>query len=130
MTVIALLQLDPTVGDISGNVAIVEAAAAIAAEAGADMAVASELVISGYPPRDMLMDATFVTACEMAAMAVNSRIPLLIGTPLTAGKDRQKPYNGVVRVAESRTSKVVGRKQLLPTYDVFDVIRVIMNIKA
>ena len=120
MTVIALLQLDPTVGDISGNVAIVEAATAIAAEAGADMAVASELVISGYPPRDMLMDATFVTACEMAAMAVNSRIPLLIGTPLTAGKDRQKPYNGVVRVAESRTSKVVGRKQLLPTYDVFD----------
>ena len=120
MTVIALLQLDPTVGDISGNVAIVEAAAAMAAEAGADMAVASELVISGYPPRDMLMDATFVTACEMAAMAVNSRIPLLIGTPLTAGKDRQKPYNGVVRVAESRTSKVVGRKQLLPTYDVFD----------
>ena len=52
MTVIALLQLDPTVGDISGNVAIVEAAVAMAAEAGADMAVASELVISGsvsYP---------------------------------------------------------------------------------
>ena len=62
MTVIALLQLNPTVGDISGNVTIVEAAAAMAAEAGADMAVASELVISGYPPRDMLMDATFVTA--------------------------------------------------------------------
>ena len=120
MTVIALLQLDPTVGDIAGNVAMVEAAAAKAAFAGAEMAVASELVISGYPPRDMLMDERFVSACETAAMAVNSPIPLLIGTPLSAEKDRQKPFNGAVRVADSRTPKVVGRKQLLPTYDVFD----------
>ncbi len=120
MTVIALLQLDPTVGDISGNVSLVEAAATKAAEAGADMAVTSELIISGYPPRDMLMDATFVAACEMAAMACKSSIPLLIGTPLSAEKERQKPFNGAVRVAESRTPKIVGRKQLLPTYDVFD----------
>jgi NAD+ synthase (glutamine-hydrolysing) len=120
VTVIALLQLDPTVGDISGNVSLVEAAATKAAEAGADMAVTSELIISGYPPRDMLMDATFVAACEMAAMACKSSIPLLIGTPLSAEKERQKPFNGAVRVAESRTPKIVGRKQLLPTYDVFD----------
>jgi len=120
VTVIALLQLDPTVGDIVGNVALVEAAALKAAEAGADMAVASELIISGYPPRDMLMDPVFVSACEAAAMGVSSPIPLLIGTPLSAEKERQKPFNGVVRVADSRTSKIVGRKQLLPTYDVFD----------
>jgi NAD+ synthase (glutamine-hydrolysing) len=120
VTVIALLQLDPTVGDIAGNVALVESAAVMAAEAGADMAVTSELVISGYPPRDMLMDAQFVSACEAASMEVKSPIPLLIGTPLSAGKERQKPFNGVVRVADSRTSKIVGRKQLLPTYDVFD----------
>ena len=120
MTVIALLQLDPTVGDIVGNIALVEAAAVKAAEAGADMAVTSELVISGYPPRDMLIDAAFVSACEAASMKVNSPIPLLIGTPLSAGKERQKPFNGVVRVADSRSSKIVARKQLLPTYDVFD----------
>ena len=76
MTVIALLQLDPTVGDIVGNIALVEAAALKAAEAGADMAVTSELVISGYPPRDMLIDAAFVSACEAASMKVNSPIPL------------------------------------------------------
>ncbi len=120
MTVIALLQLDPTVGDISGNVALVEAAAEKAAEAGAHMAVTSELVISGYPPRDMLLDTEFVSACEAASMGVKSPIPLLIGTPLSAGKERQKPFNGVVRVADSRSSKIIGRKQLLPTYDVFD----------
>ena len=120
MTVIALLQLDPTVGDIAGNVELIEAAVSKAAEAGADMAIASELVISGYPPRDMLMDAAFVTACEMAAMSVKSPIPLLIGTPLSSGKDRQKPFNGAIRVTNSGNGKVVCRKQLLPTYDVFD----------
>ena len=44
VTVIALLQLDPTVGDIVGNVALVEVAAAKAAEAGADMAVTLSLI--------------------------------------------------------------------------------------
>ncbi len=120
MTVIALLQVNPTVGDIHGNVALVEDAAKKAAQEGADMAVASELVVSGYPPRDMLMDATFVTACEMAAMAIESQIPLLVGTPVSAGDERQKPYNGVVRVTGNGPSKVVAKKQLLPTYDVFD----------
>ncbi len=120
MTVIALLQLDPTVGDIVGNVALVEEAAAKAAEAGADMAMTSELIISGYPPRDMLMDTSFVAACEAASMEVKSPIPLLIGAPLSAEKNRHKPFNGVVRVADSRIPKIVGRKQLLPTYDVFD----------
>ena len=120
MTLVALLQLDPTVGDVAGNIAEVERAVAMAAEAGAELAVASELVVSGYPPRDLLMDADFVERCQEAALAVNSPIPLLIGTPLTADKARQKPYNGVVRVATDRTSRIVGRKQLLPTYDVFD----------
>ena len=64
MTVIALLQLDPTVGDIVGNIALVEAAALKAAEAGADMAVTSELVISGYPPRDMSVSYTHLRAHE------------------------------------------------------------------
>ena len=120
MTVIALLQVNPTVGDIHGNVALVEAAAKKAVSEGADMAVASELVISGYPPRDMLMDRTFVTSCEMAAMAIESQIPLLVGTPVSSGDERQKPYNGVVRITSNGPSKVVARKQLLPTYDVFD----------
>ena len=120
MTVVALLQLDPTVGAYKANVAEVEEAVSLAAKEGADMAVASELIVSGYPPRDLLMDVEFVANCQAAALEVKSPIPLLIGTPLSAKKDRQKPYNGVVRVAEGRSSRIVGRKQLLPTYDVFD----------
>jgi len=120
VTVVALLQLDPTVGDVEGNVAEVSRASVLAAREGADIAVSSELVVSGYPPRDLLMDAEFVARCEAAAMAASSPIPLLIGTPLSAEKQRRKPFNGVVRVAPERSSRIVGKKELLPSYDVFD----------
>ncbi len=120
MTVVALLQLDPTVGDVAGNVAEIERACALAASEGADIAVTSELIVSGYPPRDLLMDDAFVSRCAEAAHAAQSTIPLLIGSPLPSEKERQKPFNGVVRVAPDRSSRIVGRKQLLPTYDVFD----------
>ena len=120
MTLVALLQLDPTVGDVEGNLAEVARAVELAASQGAQVAVTSELVVSGYPPRDLLMDAAFVARCEAAAMAATSPIPLLIGTPLAAEKARQKPFNGVIRIAPGRSSRIVGRKQLLPTYDVFD----------
>ena len=120
VTLVALLQLDPTVGAVEANIADIENAVALAVREGADLAVASELVVSGYPPRDLLMDAQFVANCEAAALAMNSEIPLLVGTPLSAAKARQKPYNGVVRVAKGRPPRIVGRKQLLPTYDVLD----------
>lgn len=120
MTVVALLQLNPTVGAVKSNIADLKKAVGIAAEKGADMAVASELFVSGYPPRDLLMDSEFVALCQEAALGIESQIPLLIGTPLSAAKERQKPYNGVVRVSTGRASKIVARKQLLPTYDVFD----------
>jgi len=120
MTTVALLQLDPTVGDIASNVAEIERAVTLAASEGADMAVASELVVSGYPPRDMLMDKDFVQRCCDAAHKINSPIPLMIGCPIPSGKEKSRPYNGVIRVSEGRKARIVGRKQLLPTYDVFD----------
>ncbi|MDP7202777.1 MAG: hypothetical protein QGF72_01445, partial [Candidatus Poseidoniaceae archaeon] len=56
---IALLQLDPTVGDIDGNRTRIEALSRIADKSGADVAVATELSISGYPPRDLLLSEDF-----------------------------------------------------------------------
>ncbi len=118
--VVALLQLDPTVGDISGNVRLIEAAARLAAEAGATLAITSELVVSGYPPRDLLLDAGFVEACAEAAFGIDAALPMIVGTPLPPAADRHRPANGAVRVVPGRRSKVATRKQLLPTYDVFD----------
>ena len=56
---IALAQLDPTVGDVVGNARMLRAARTRAAGMGADLMVASELVISGYPPEDLVLRPSF-----------------------------------------------------------------------
>jgi NAD+ synthase (glutamine-hydrolysing) len=57
---IALLQINPIVGDIAGNARLIAAAAATARTAGADLAVTPELALVGYLPRDLLLSAPFV----------------------------------------------------------------------
>ncbi len=128
--VVALLQLDPTVGDLEGNVADIEKAAELAAENGADLAVTSELMVSGYPPRDLLLEASFIERCYEAASAIESPIPLIVGTPLPPTGDRHLPANGTMRLVPGRKAKVATRKQLLPTYDVFDEMRYFEADKA
>ena len=118
---IALLQVNPTVGDLAGNVSRIEVLATIAAEAGANAAIATELAISGYPPRDLLLESDFIAECLESAEKIRTPIPLLIGTPL-ASEPRQLPGNGVVRIDDAGCREVT-RKQLLPTYDVFDEAR-------
>ena len=58
---IALLQLNPTVGDISGNARLIGDAVRMAAAAGADLAVTPELALVGYLPRDLLLSDGFVS---------------------------------------------------------------------
>ena len=127
---VALLQLDPTVGDLDGNVAMVEKAARLAAEHGAELAITSELVVSGYPPRDLLLDSNFVERCAEAASSIDSPIPLIVGTPLPPQGERHLPANGTMRLVPGRKAKVATRKQLLPTYDVFDELRYFEADKA
>ena len=52
---IALAQLNPTVGDIIGNVELLRSARKSAAQRNADLVVSSELVVSGYPPEDLVL---------------------------------------------------------------------------
>ncbi|MBT3772607.1 MAG: NAD+ synthase, partial [Euryarchaeota archaeon] len=128
--VVALLQLNPTVGDLEGNAAEVERAVALAAANGADLAITSELVISGYPPRDLLLDSEFVERCAEVAENIETPIPLIVGTPLPPSNDRHLPSNGSMRIVPGRKAKVATRKQLLPTYDVFDELRYFAPDKA
>ena len=127
---VALLQLDPTVGDLDGNVAEVEKATRLAAEHGAELAITSELVVSGYPPRDLLLEPDFVERCAEAASGIDSPIPLIVGTPLPPQGERHLPANGTMRLVPGRKAKVATRKQLLPTYDVFDELRYFEGDKA
>jgi NAD+ synthetase len=118
---IALAQLNPTVGDIPGNVRLIEDAIARARDARADMVVVPELALCGYPPKDLLLRRGFVEACAAAARklgeSATAGITAVLGTPL--------PLEG----GGTANSLVVYRdnafvdyydKRLLPTYDVFD----------
>ncbi len=60
--ILALAQINPTVGDIAGNLAKLAAARDSAAASGADLVIASELVVSGYPPDDLVLKPAFQQA--------------------------------------------------------------------
>jgi NAD+ synthase (glutamine-hydrolysing) len=126
---IALAQVDPTVGDFDGNAALVRRAAAQARSAGATLVVFPELVLCGYPPRDLLdlpefLDRAAATLAALAAPADWSRgLSLLVGFPeRVAGAPPPGLMNSVALIEGGRVA-AVGRKSLLPTYDVFDETR-------
>jgi NAD+ synthase (glutamine-hydrolysing) len=122
--IIALLQIDPTVGDLDGNAALLAEAAAVAQRAGADLAVASELALLGYPPRDLLLSESFVArswvVCDELARTLAGGPPLLLGLAQANTSPVGRPlYNAAALLARGAVAQVF-RKTLLPTYDVFD----------
>ncbi len=122
---IAVAQLNPTVGDISGNLSRARAARAVAARDGADLVAFSELFIAGYPPEDLVLKPAFQTACRAAvenlARETSDGGPaVLIGTPWL---EDSKLYNAYALLADGRI-KAVRFKVNLPNYGVFDEKRV------
>jgi NAD+ synthase (glutamine-hydrolysing) len=115
---VALCQLDPVVGDLDGNVERVLASLAEAEAGAADLAVFPELVITGYPPEDLLIKPSFVEgnlrALERVA-AATTRCAAVVGFAEADGD----LYNAAAVCAGG---KVHGtwHKQLLPNYGVFD----------
>ena len=126
---IALAQVNTTVGDLGGNAARIREAAGLARAAGASLVVFPELALCGYPPRDLLdmpefLDRSARTLAELAAPAEWSRgLALVIGFPeAVEGAPAPGVYNAAALVEGGRVA-AVGRKSLLPTYDVFDETR-------
>src|SRR3954454_14101093 len=94
---ITLAQLNPVVGDVSGNAEKVRAARKRAAADGADLIIFPEMFIAGYPPEDLVLKPAFQAACraeiEKLARETKSGGPaLLVGTPWL---DDGKLYNAV-----------------------------------
>jgi NAD+ synthase (glutamine-hydrolysing) len=121
---IALLQINPTVGDMQGNAALIAEAAREAAQAGADLAVAPELALVGYLPRDLLLSSGFVRRSWEHAAALAETLaggpPVLVGLPEPNHSDIGRPlYNTAVLLRGGKIDQRF-RKALLPTYDVFD----------
>lgn len=121
---IALAQLDTTAGDIRGNLALLQTAAARAADAGADLVVAPELALVGYPPRDLLLRPGFVRAAAHAAADFARSLPQGLAAIVGSIWPDPRPYglplcNAALFVADGFVQAVYA-KRLLPTYDVFD----------
>jgi len=121
---IALAQINPTLGDLDGNVDRVLAARAEAAAAGADLVVTTELVVTGYPPEDLILRRSFQDAAHAAldriAQATGDGGPaIIVGAPWREG---EKLYNAAVLCANG---KIVSQrfKHHLPNYGVFDEVR-------
>ncbi|MEE2527102.1 NAD+ synthase [Hyphobacterium sp. HN65] len=118
---IASAQLNPTVGDISGNLEKARRARSLAAAEGADLIVFPELFILGYPPEDLVLKPAAVSACLEAieTFAKEDGIATLIGTPW---REEGKLYNAVVLIDGG--IEAVRFKHDLPNYAVFDEKRV------
>jgi NAD+ synthase (glutamine-hydrolysing) len=121
---IALLQINPLVGDLNGNARLIAEAACEAARRGATIGVTPELALVGYLPRDLLLSGSFVTESwnVVAALArdLASELPILIGLPEPNPSDAGRPlFNTAVLLHQGRVRQRF-RKSLLPTYDVFD----------
>jgi len=121
---IAIAQINPTVGDIAGNARKLQEVYAEGARQGADLVVATELCLAGYPPEDLILKPAFVSACEAAAqdLAATTRggPGFIIGSPW---RENGKVYNAALLLEGGRVASV-RLKHELPNYGVFDEKRV------
>jgi len=119
---IALLQLNPTVGDLEGNSNKI--ARAVRSASGVDLAVTSELALLGYPPRDLLLDAGFVkrswSVLHKLAQDLKNCPPVLVGLAEANPSDEGRPLFNSAALLRGGNVEKTFRKTLLPTYDVFD----------
>jgi NAD+ synthase (glutamine-hydrolysing) len=121
---IALVQINPVIGDFEVNSQKILAASLKAEEEKCGLVVFPELVLSGYPPQDLLERPSFLAAHDQALERLCRELPnldVLLGcieqrSQLQGGK---RLYNSAVLIRKGSIVHRV-RKRLLPTYDVFD----------
>ncbi len=118
---LALLQLNPTVGDLKGNADLISHAIR---GIDADLAITSELALLGYPPRDLLLNADFISrswhVLENLAKELAGCIPALVGIAAPNPALEGRPlFNSAALLHDGKIIRTF-HKTLLPTYDVFD----------
>ena len=136
---IAVAQRNPTVGDIDGNVADLRDAYGEAVAAGADLVVAGELAVPGYPPEDLVLKPAFVRAVAEGLgdlAGATGEVPLVVGfvedvegaadvradTVLSEAEATRTLANAAAVLRLGRV-EAVYRKQRIPNYGVFDEAR-------
>ncbi len=123
---IALAQINPTVGDFSGNLTKITEGVRRAANAGAELVLFPEMATSGYPPADLLEKTSFVGRAEesLTAICELTREPgmptVLCGSPMRCEGPGEKHVRNVAAVIAGGKIRFLQQKMLLPYYDVFD----------
>src|SRR5438876_7097452 len=122
---IGFAQLNPTVGDLSGNFDKIARAYERLAAAGAELVLTPELAITGYPPQDLVFKSRFVPENIEILKRLHARVgtaALLVGF-VDRNEGRGKPFHNAAALLESGKPIRATHKSLLPTYDVFDEVR-------
>ncbi len=123
---IGVAQVNSTVGDLRGNLALAVDAYEQLTGQGADLVVFPELFICGYPPRDLLLKENFLSDC-LASLLEFARqtgpVPALIGFPEKIGSSNSSQFFNSAAWCEKSEIRQIFQKRLLPSYDVFDETR-------
>ena len=123
---IALAQINPTVGDFSGNLKKITDYIERASSLNADLVMFPELATCGYPPADLLEKQSFVIRAEQTLTAIaevtrTAGTPaVLCGSPMRCDDLHGKHVRNVAVLMDGGEIKFVQQKMLLPFYDVFD----------
>ena len=104
---IALAQLNPTVGALEGNAALLRDARMEAAALGADLMVAGELCVTGYPPEDLVLKPEFLTRCRevveaLAAETSDGGPAMILGAPWWDDAAPGEVYNAALLLDEGQ----------------------------
>ena len=134
MVKVALAQVNPTVGDLTGNVGLLVDAARKAHARGALLVLAPELALTGYPPEDLLLRPAFMQACAQALQGLAAQLADCHGLHLVVGHPHrfdelgdlrsksmavQRSYNAASVLAGGRVLGTYCKREL-PNYQVFD----------
>ena len=126
---ITLAQLNPLVGDVTGNVRRIADVMALCAADQPDLVVLPELFLVGYPPKDLLERAWFIRRVQQAVdelARLTAQYPntgILFGAPLPTTRQQGKGLYNAAILAYRGEILATRAKRLLPTYDVFDEAR-------
>jgi NAD+ synthase (glutamine-hydrolysing) len=123
---IALAQINPTVGDFSGNARKIVDFSQRARQSGAELVLFPELSVCGYPPRDLVERASFVAHNRETAGHIaheTKGISVICGLVTPAQAEAGKSVMNSAALLQEGKIAFVQSKMLLPTYDVFDEMR-------
>jgi NAD+ synthase/NAD+ synthase (glutamine-hydrolysing) len=123
---IALAQINPTVGDFTGNAAKLRQFASEARNRGAELVAFPELSVCGYPPRDLVELPAFIARSRKVLEELAAEFPdiaIVAGYPAQAPDDAARRVMNSAALLRNGRIEFVQSKRLLPTYDVFDESR-------